>query len=54
MMKQNSINEISSILAKTSKITKIDLKENILKDNVIKLLANAIKTNNSLVNLDIS
>ena len=54
MMKQHSVHEISSILAKTNKITKIDLKENILKDNVIKLLANAIKTNNSLVNLDIS
>jgi len=54
MIQEKGITELCILITDSSSIARLNLRENILKDEVIRVLAKALKYNKSIVELNIS
>jgi hypothetical protein len=54
MMKRNAITLLSEIVRSTHAISRLNVRENHLKDQIISVFATALAVNKSIVELDIS
>lgn len=53
MIQEKGVTELCALITNSSSVARLNLRENILKDEVIMVLARALKNNKSIVELNL-